>query len=383
MARRCCPCCCFGHANAVTPSFFRKYHNAIQSTLDITGGMSDLTLRQELLQADAAVAEVLEMSGKDSQRKLRDVLALLQNAQAHARMAGVISPNEEAREVSGKNLEFVLLNWNIAQLLSRCILETDGSREAFDASLVARKSFVSRAILSIEAFIVQLQQLRLITAEDEKFMHFDSGNASGRRERKIALFRRTKAASEQLDQAKARHERLIQLRSAPKIWTGSASGGRAAAAEDGDDDWEEEGDSEEAHRAFVLAKIHSCMFEAMDSYGGLKDELELLDSRPTEVLGRAPSGRRLAAAVCRECSADFALPSQVIFFCRKKNARSWLQRRQGNHVHLAPGQVTRCSSSPCLFSLNFSAGTECVRQLLCRPIYLQCACVPHRPASCV
>jgi hypothetical protein len=24
-----------------------------------------------------------------------------------------------------------------------------------------------------------------------------------------------------------------------------------------------------------------------------------------------------------------------------------------------------------------------VRQLLCRPIYLQCACVPHRPASCV
>jgi hypothetical protein len=284
-----------------------KYHKAIlpKRTLDRPGKMSDLTLRQELLQADAAVAEVLEMSGKDSQRKLREVLALLQNVQAHARMAGVISPNEEAREVSGKNLEFVLLNWNIAQLLSRCILETDGSREAFDASLVARKSFVSRAILSIEAFVVQLQQLLLISAEDEKFMHFDSGNASARRERKIALFRRTKAANEQLEQAKARHERLAQQRSAPKIWSGSAT---AAPAEDGDDDWEEEGDAEEAHRLFVLAKIHACMFEAMDSYGGLKDELELLDSRPVEVLGSAPSGTRAAAAVCQDNTLMFLLP---------------------------------------------------------------------------
>ena len=252
--------------------------------------MSALTLRQELMQADAAFAEVLEMSGKDSQRKLRDALALLQSVQVHARMAGVISADEEAREVSGKNLEFVLLNWNVAQLLSRCILETDSSREAFEASIVARKSYVSRAILSIEAFIVQLQQLRLISADDEKLLHFDPANASARRERKIALFRRIKAAKEQLEQSKACHERLVQMRSAPKIWSGSASSSGAAAADDGDDDWEEEGDTEEAHRTFILAKIHFSMLEAMDSYGGLKDEMELLDSRPTEVLGSAPSG---------------------------------------------------------------------------------------------
>jgi hypothetical protein len=253
--------------------------------------MSDLTLRQELLQADAAFAEVLEMSGKDSQRKIRDVLSLLQNVQMHARMAGVISPDEEAREVSGKNLEFVLLNWNVAQLLSRCILETDGSREAFEASIVARKSYVSRAILSIEAFIVQLQQLHLISVEDEKFLHFDPANASVRRERKIALFRKIKAAKEQLEQARAIHGRLVQLRSAPKIWSGSAaSKSSAAAAEDGDDDWEEEGDIEEAHRTFILAKIHLSMLEAIDSYGGLKDEMELLDSRPTEILDIAAPG---------------------------------------------------------------------------------------------
>jgi hypothetical protein len=254
--------------------------------------MSALTLRQELMQAEAAFAEVLEMSGKDSQKKLRDALALLQNVQVHARMAGVISVDEEAREVSGKNLEFVLLNWNIAQLLSRCILETDGSREAFEASIIARKSYVSRAILSIEAFIVQLQQLRLISTEDEKMLHFDPANASARRERKISLFRKIKAANEQLEQSKARHERLVQMRSAPKIWSGSSSSRAAAAADDGDDDWEEEGDTEEAHRTFVLAKLHLSMLEAMDSYSGLKDEMELLDSRPTEVLGSSATGKR-------------------------------------------------------------------------------------------
>jgi hypothetical protein len=255
--------------------------------------MSALTLRQELMQAEAAFAEVLEMSGKDSQKKLRDALALLQNVQVHARMAGVISVDEEAREVSGKNLEFVLLNWNIAQLLSRCILETDGSREAFEASIIARKSYVSRAILSIEAFIVQLQQLRLISTEDEKMLHFDPANASARRERKISLFRKIKAANEQLEQSKALHERLVQMRSAPKIWSGSSSSRTAAAADDdGDDDWEEEGDAEEAHRTFVLAKLHLSMLEAMDSYSGLKDEMELLDSRPTEVLGSSATGKR-------------------------------------------------------------------------------------------
>ena len=301
--------------------------------------MSALTLRQELIQADAAFAEVLEMSGKDSQKKLRDALALLQSVQVHARMAGVISADEEAREVSGKNLEFVLLNWQVAQLLSRCILETDGSREAFEASIVARKSYVSRAILSIEAFIVQLQQLRLISAEDEKMLHVDPANASARRERKIALFRKIKAAKEELEQSRARHERLVQMRSAPKIWSGSASRSGGAAADDGDDDWEEEGDTEEAHRTFILAKIHFNMLECMDSYGGLKDEMELLDSRPTEVLGSAPTGM---------CSRVFAFkttifrPARRLSFARRtKVARAWLQWRQGNNVYLAFGQVTR------------------------------------------
>ena len=270
--------------------------------------MSDLTLRQELLQADAACAEILEMSGKDSQRKIRDVLSLLQNVQVHARMAGVISPDEEAREVSGKNLEFVLLNWKVAQLLSRCILETDGSREAFEASIVARKSYVSRAILSIEAFIVQLQQLRLISVEDEKMLHFDPSNQSARRERKISLFRRIKAANVQLVQARAIHESFIQLRSAPKIWSGSATGGSgSAAARDGDDDWEEEGDAEEAHRAFILAKIQLYMLEAIDCYGGLKDEIELLDSRPTEVLGSAASGAFIRLSQTQHCLLQHVL----------------------------------------------------------------------------
>jgi hypothetical protein len=271
--------------------------------------MSELTLRQELLHAEAAFAEVMEMSGRDSQKKLRDVLAQLQNVQVHARRAGVISADEEAREVSGKDLEFVLLNWNIAQLLSRCIMETDGSREAFEASITARKSYVSRAILSIEAFIVQLQQLRLISAEDEKMLHVDIANASSRRERKISLFRKIKVANQHLDQAKACHERLVQMRSAPKIWSGSASssGAAAAAVEDGDDDWQEEGDTEEAHRAFILAKIHSCMLEAMDSYGGLKDEMELLDSRPTEVLGSAPTGTQLSRTICYMFYIHFTL----------------------------------------------------------------------------
>lgn len=260
------------------------------------------------MQAEAAFAEVLEMSGKDSQKKLRDALALLQNVQVHARMAGVISVDEEAREVSGKNLEFVLLNWNIAQLLSRCILETDGSREAFEASIIARKSYVSRAILSIEAFIVQLQQLRLISTEDEKMLHFDPANASVRRERKISLFRKIKAANEQLEQSKARHERLVQMRSAPKIWSGSSSSRAAAAADDdGDDDWEEEGDTEEAHRTFVLAKLHLSMLEAMDSYSGLKDEMELLDSRPTEVLGSSATEQKTHAHGCSGGKATMSI----------------------------------------------------------------------------
>lgn len=293
--------------------------------------MSELTLRQELLQADAAFAEVIEMSGRESQKKLRDVLALLQNVQVHARMAGVISADEEAREVSGKNLEFVLLNWNIAQLLSRCIMETDGSREAFEASITARKSYVSRAILSIEAFVVQLQQLRLITSEDEKLLHVDTANASSRRERKISLFRKIKAAKEHVEQAKACHERLVQMRAAPKIWSGSASSGGAAAAEDGDDDWQEEGDTEEAHRTFILAKIHSSMLEAMDCYGGLKDEMDLLDSRPTEVLGGAATGAWVSIALVLTIHVNFTpcIP------CRAKVACARLQRGQSNHVHPA------------------------------------------------
>jgi hypothetical protein len=295
--------------------------------------MSELTLRQELLQADAAFAEVIEMSGRESQKKLRDVLALLQNVQVHARMAGVISADEEAREVSGKNLEFVLLNWNIAQLLSRCIMETDGSREAFEASITARKSYVSRAILSIEAFVVQLQQLRLITAEDEKLLHVDTANASSRRERKISLFRKIKAAKEHVEQAKACHERLVQMRAAPKIWSGSASssGAAAAAAEDGDDDWQEEGDTEEAHRTFILAKIHSSMLEAMDCYGGLKDEMELLDSRPTEVVGSAATGAWVSIALVLIFHVHFTpcIP------CRAKVACARLQRGQSNHVYPA------------------------------------------------
>jgi hypothetical protein len=293
--------------------------------------MSELTLRQELLQADAAFAEVIEMSGRESQKKLRDVLALLQNVQVHARMAGVISADEEAREVSGKNLEFVLLNWNIAQLLSRCIMETDGSREAFEASITARKSYVSRAILSIEAFVVQLQQLRLITSEDEKLLHVDTANASSRRERKISLFRKIKAAKEHVEQAKACHERLVQMRAAPKIWSGSASSGGAAAAEDGDDDWQEEGDTEEAHRTFILAKIHSSMLEAMDCYGGLKDEMDLLDSRPTEVLGSAATGAWVSIALVLTIHVNFT-PSIP---CRAKVACARLQRGQSNHVHPA------------------------------------------------
>ena len=310
--------------------------NAAQTNSDVIRSMSDLTLRQELLQADAAFAEVLEMSGQESQKKIRDVLALLQSVQVHARRAGVISPDEEAREVSGKNLEFVLLNWNVAQLLSRCILETDGSREAFEASIIARKSYISRAILCIEAFIVQMQQLRLISAEDEKTLHFDPANASARRERKISLFRKIKAAKEQLEHAKAIHERLVQLRAAPKIWSGSAASSAAAAVEDGDDDWEEEGDAEEAHRNFILAKIHFSMLEAIDSYGGLKDEMELLDSRPTEVLGSASSGASacpsqtfvpLARCLTRSCT------------CRAKDACAWMQWGQGHNVYLALGQV--------------------------------------------
>jgi hypothetical protein len=279
--------------------------------------MSDLTLHQELLRANAVFAEVLDMPGKESQKKLREALSLLQNVQVHARMAGVISSDEEAREVSGKNLEFVLLNWSIAQLLSRCILETDGSREAFDASITARKSYVSRAIISIEAFVVQLQQLRLISAEEEKMIHFDSANASARRERKIALFRKIKAANEQLEVAKARHERFVQLRSAPKIWSGPASVGRAAAAEDDAVDWEEEGDSEEAHRTYVLAKIHSCMLEALDSYSGLKDEMELLDSRPTEVLSSSSTGTA-ACSTSLDVLLCFSFQSCFIVQIRKR-----------------------------------------------------------------
>ncbi|KAL8240804.1 hypothetical protein R6Q59_014159 [Mikania micrantha] len=198
-----------------------------------------------LLAADSAVDKEMLRTGCEALQQCEEMISKL----------GLFSSNETKEDISTTNLKYILVPFYLAELIEKT--GHDDRIEILKASQAKLKEFITFC-----------DAMELVPEDElETFVHGNQNTAVDRRAKKIARFKRQRAAESKLLELKERKERRGRSTRAATLSTPVDAGDDDAF----DDDGEEE-------REAWLTTISLAICKALDLVEMLKKEEEMLSA---------------------------------------------------------------------------------------------------------
>jgi hypothetical protein len=238
------------------------------------------------------------------QDKLKKACDILQQCDAMIDQLGLFSPNEGKEDISTTDLKYLLVPYYLGELTEK--IHNSNRLQIIKTSQAHLKEFVSIC-----------EKLELVPKEEvDSFSQDGRDTPEARRAKKIARFKRQKAAESKLQDIKERKERRSRSMQAAAI-TSSIEHGEEPML---DDDGEEE-------REAWLTTISLALCKALDLLDGLKKEEELVS---TMMANNLQSGQEdVVRAMLDE---------------RSKKAEAWHKGAARKSQFVKPAQPITCAS---------------------------------------
>lgn len=203
-------------------------------------------------------ARQIQSTAADSiadQDKLKKACDILQQCDAMIDQLGLFSPNECKEDISTTDLKYLMVPCYLGELTEK-IHNSD------------RLQIIKTSQAHLKEFVSICEKLELVPKEEvDAFPQDGRDTPEARRAKKIARFKRQKAAESKLQDIKERKERRSRSMQAAAITSAIEHGDELML----DDDGEEE-------REAWLTTISLALCKALDLLDGLKKEEELLST---------------------------------------------------------------------------------------------------------
>ncbi|KAF5202204.1 Pp2a regulatory subunit tap46 [Thalictrum thalictroides] len=264
--------------------------------------IEELTLPALFQQAQKIHAMASESSV--DQETLRKGVQALQTCDDMVNKLGLFSANESKEDIATANLKYMLVPFYLAELIEK--LAQDDRAQVLKVSLEKLKGFIS----SCEALeLVPEEELDIQTQER-------SDTPAGRRAKKIARFKRQRAAESKLQEIKERKERRGRSSKAAAL---------SSPVEAGEEDVLD--DDEEEEREAWLITISLAICKAFDLMDMLKKEEEMLSAVKEKQLQEGEK------EVAREVLDE-----------RIKTAEAWHRNAATRSQFIKPAQPITCAT---------------------------------------
>jgi len=164
--------------------------------------------------------------------------------------AALFSTNEELDDISTSSLKFLLIDYNIAELLGKLVDSNQTIRD------ITRITNLKLSLDRYWSFLSKCETLNLIHKQDLEALHREEvPNATIKREEKIARFKREKEAQNLLKE--------VLIKRNKKGFKNET---------------EEEEEEDETLRSFTLLLLDIAIRKSIENYFAVKEEIEMLEN---------------------------------------------------------------------------------------------------------
>ncbi|KAH9606483.1 hypothetical protein KSS87_016427 [Heliosperma pusillum] len=262
--------------------------------------MAEMSL-PSLLEQGSKIHQLASDSSID-QESIRKGCQLLQQCDEMIAKLGLFSSNETKDDISTANLKYLLVPYYLGELMEK--LQEEDRLQILKASQVKFKEFVSFC-----------ETMELVPEEElESLAQGGSNNFSDKRARKIARFKRQRAAESKLSEIKERRERRGRSTRAAALSTPVEAGEEDVFDDDGDEE-----------REAWLTTISLAICKALDLLEMLKKEEEML------------------SAVKERQLQDGGFSSTILDE-RAKKAEAWHRNAASRAQYTTPAQPITCAT---------------------------------------
>ncbi|KAH9621522.1 hypothetical protein KSS87_019335 [Heliosperma pusillum] len=262
--------------------------------------MAEMSL-PSLLEQGSKIHQLASDSSID-QESIRKGCQLLQQCDEMIAKLGLFSSNETKDDISTANLKYLLVPYYLGELMEK--LQEEDRLQILKASQVKFKEFVSFC-----------ETMELVPEEElESLAQGGSNNFSDKRARKIARFKRQRAAESKLSEIKERRERRGRSTRAAALSTPVEAGEEDVFDDDGDEE-----------REAWLTTISLAICKALDLLEMLKKEEEML------------------SAVKERQLQDGGFSSTILDE-RAKKAEAWHRNAASRAQYTKPAQPITCAT---------------------------------------
>eukprot|EP00252_Welwitschia_mirabilis_P016639 TRINITY_DN3680_c0_g1_i1.p1 TRINITY_DN3680_c0_g1~~TRINITY_DN3680_c0_g1_i1.p1 ORF type:complete len:401 (-),score=124.07 TRINITY_DN3680_c0_g1_i1:452-1654(-) len=264
------------------------------------GEMDNMTL-PALFEQARQIHSAIEESGLD-QDKLQKACDMLNHCEAMIDQLGIFSPNESKEDISTTDLKYLLVPFYLGELTEK--IKSSKRMQSVRISLSHLKDFVATC-----------EKLELMPKEEIEMLGNDEKDTpAARRAKKIARFKRQKAAESKLQEIKERKERRHRSMQAAAIDASIEHGEETTL----DDDGEEE-------REAWLTTISLALCKACDLLDSLKKEEDLI----SEMEKNVQNGDKESV--------------QLMLDERSKTAEAWHKEAARKSQFVKPAQPITCA----------------------------------------